>query len=115
MAPSASSELPLSTNPNAAWPACIAVRDEFDLDHVAAVLGEQLADLLLVSAEGKVADIQSGAHAGTPGSPYGSGTGSWPPDRTLDPDSRAEAPLLVMARNSIVSVRQECSQDLRER
>jgi hypothetical protein len=46
MAPSASSELPLSTNPKSARATGIAIHDEFDLDHVAAVLCEQLADLV---------------------------------------------------------------------
>src|SRR5262249_21864954 len=62
----------------AAWPAGVAVGDELDLHHVPAVLSEQLANLLLVSAEGKVADIQSGAHAGTPGSPAGAEPGPGP-------------------------------------
>src|SRR5262245_55121701 len=41
----------------------VSVGDEFDLCDRSPVLGEELTNLLLVRAEGKIADIQSGTHA----------------------------------------------------
>src|SRR3990172_6170955 len=48
--------------PEAAGAAGVAVRDELDLADLAAVLREQIADLVLIGAEGQIADIQSRSH-----------------------------------------------------
>lgn len=70
----------------------VAICDELDLDDIPAVLAEQLADLVVVCAEGKIADIQSRTHARTPALPCGSRNQVLTPGPNFRPSTRVESP-----------------------
>src|SRR5262245_34247558 len=83
----------------------VAIRDELDLDHVAAVLAEELADLIVVRTEGTIADLQSRTHARTSTAPGREPKPGPDPRTERSAQYACHGTAMVMARNSVVSVR----------